>query len=180
MREQAYNEDTAPRLSRVILFWSAVGVFVLSLSLGTKLIRPVWRGLSVSAAIVQGRARLEQQRLENAALKAELAFLRSDEGKRWAAWYYLGMVPPGWEAGRVVEQVAPAPAMTRPERIQAWLRAARERGAERVRLAGDVLMVYCGRRDFGSSSGGRNVPVAGLSKGDGSGGSDGGSGDGDG
>ncbi len=180
MREQAYNEGTAPRLSRVILVWSAVGVLALSLSLGTKMIRPVWRGLSVSAAIVQGRARLEQQRLDNAALKAELAFLRSDEGKRWATWYYLGMAPPGWEAGRVVEQVASPPPPTRPQRIQAWLRAVRERSAQRVRMAGDILMVYCGRQGCELGSEVRNVPTAGLSKSDESGGSDGGSGDGDG
>lgn len=166
MREQAYNEGTGPQLSRVILVWAVVGVLVLSLSLGSKLIRPVWRGLSVSAAIVQERARIEQQRLENAALQEELAFLRSDEGKRWAAWYYLGMVPAGWEGGRVVEQVASAPAPTRPERIQAWLRAARERSARRVRMAGDVLLVYCGRTERPSAPEGRNAPSSRLSNSD--------------
>lgn len=170
MREQAYNEDTGPQLSRVILVWSALGVLVLLLSLRTNLVRPVWRGLVVSAAIVEGSARLEQQRAENAALEAELAFLRSEDGRRWAAWRYLGKVPPGWQAGRIVEGEARLPATpTRPQRIQAWLSAAREHSARQLRFAGDVLRAYSGRRALDVAPEGRNMPAGSLSKTGGSG-----------
>ncbi len=165
MREQAYNEGTGPPLSRAILAWLACSVLVLLLSLGGNLVRPLWRGLSVSAGIVQGAAKLQQQRLANDALEAELAFLKSEEGKRWAAWRYLGMVPPGWHVGRIVEGAAPVEEeLTRPQRIQAWLGAARERSARQLRQAGEVLRAYCGRRELDSPVESRNQMGSPVSK----------------
>jgi len=154
-----------PRLSRIVLAWSAVGVGALALSLGTNCLRPVPRGLHVSAGIVRQSREYQQQVRDNAALAAELAFLRSDEGTRWAAWRYLGMVEPGWQVGRTVESgpasVAPK---TRPRRVQEWIRREGEARARQVRDVGETLATYLGRRSLNPAATTSNAGAPQVSK----------------
>jgi len=153
-----------PPMSRVVLAWLALGCLVLGLSLGTNFLRPVVRGLQVSAEIVRRTQEYRQQVRENAELRAELGFLATDAGKRWAAWRHLGLVEPGWQVGRTVEEAGPARQYTRPERLQQWLTAQQQARAEEVRQLGAILMTYGTGRAPYQPPGGRNPSAGGLSK----------------
>jgi hypothetical protein len=165
MRDLLSGAGGRPRLVRIVLAWSAVGVGALALSLGTNCFRPVTRGLQVSAEIVRQSREYQQQVRDNAALAAELAFLRSDEGARWAAWRYLGMVEPGWQVGRTVES-SPAPVApeTRPRRVQEWIRREGEARARQVREAGETLAAYLGRRALDPAATTSNAGAGQVSK----------------
>lgn len=143
MRTLVMGSGTRPSLSRVLLAWLAVGCLVLALSLGTNFMRPVVLGLKVAAEIVQHKYDCRQQRVQNDNLRAELSFLQSEAGKRWAAWRYLGMVEPGWQVGRTVEEKdGSQPVRSRPERLQRWLTAQQEARTAELRHLGEILLTY--------------------------------------
>jgi hypothetical protein len=157
MREFSATRAIRSPLVRQIVAWLGVGVLVFGATHGGNALRPLVRGLQVSAEVRRVSVEYERQIKENQALEAEIAFLHTDAGRRWAAWRYLGMAEPGWHVGRTVES-APQPerAMSRPQRLQAWLTAQQERSARQVREAGQVLRIYAGHRPLAVQAVSRN------------------------
>lgn len=130
-----------------IAAYVGVGVVFLGLTLGTRLFAPVLRGLDESAAIVHRSREYHQQVRDNQALEAQVQYLRTDAGKQWAAWRYLGMVKPGQQVGRAVESPPPpSPAPSRAECVRSWITDRQTRSALALREAGEVLSCYFGRR----------------------------------
>jgi cell division protein FtsB len=119
----------------------------LSLSLDARLLFPLVRGLQVSSDIVRQSREYHRQVAANDALAAEVAFLRTRAGARWAVYRYLGLVKPGQQVGRVVEEeAAESGPLSHQERVQAWIRTTEEAGARLLREWGRILGCYAGLR----------------------------------
>lgn len=154
-----------PPLIRVALAWSAVGLLALMLKLGPRPSWPELRGLRVSADIVRQSQELDRQIKANQALEQEIAFLKTDAGKQWAVYRYLGMVAPGQEAGRLIETPQAAPKLlTGPQRVRAWVDYKQRNATSALQELGQVLSCYAGTRPLDQSPNRRNPQDSGLSK----------------
>ena len=133
--------------TRTAVAWVVLGVIALALSLGTNSFMPVVRGLEVSSQIVARSPEYRQQIRENDSLESELAYLKTDAGKRQAVRKYLGLVEPGQQVGRaVVDEPRPPLPATRQERLRQWLGESRDQGAGALHRAWEVLACYTSRR----------------------------------
>lgn len=147
MGAPAGTERPKPPLGHIALRWILVGVAVLTLTLGTNLFRPTLRGLKLASQIVAGSAAFNAQIRNNEALEKQIAFLKTEQGKRWAARRYGGLVEPGQTVGQVVEKPAPAEAGKQKSRpVAAWLNQQGVCGAACLHQAGQVLRCYAGLR----------------------------------
>lgn len=159
-------------LAHTALKWSALGVLTLLLTLGTNLFRPTIRGLQVSADIVRRSADYHEQIKANDALEQEVAFLRTDQGKDWAVHKYTGMIKPGEQVGRAVEDAQPAGSpRSRSERVHSWIAQRETASSDHLHALGQIMACYGGLRPPDqppqrqkSAAQGRNDKVQTLSK----------------
>lgn len=143
MRVWVTTESSRPPLSRVLVAWTIVGSLLLVATLGGNFFKPVLDGFAVSREIVRQRQEYARQARENRALEAELQFLRSDAGKRWAVRQRLGRVEPGWQVGRTVEGAPTAAAKrSRAAQAQAWLAQLKATSAQKVREVGEIINTW--------------------------------------
>lgn len=161
----AVGEGTGrPPVSRRLLTIVAI-LLGLSLSLDTRTLFPLVRGMDASEGLVRQSQEYRRQVAANDALEAEVAFLRTRAGAEWAVHRYLGLVKPGQEVGRVVETPAAAPRLqSRPERMQAWIAAQKEGGARALREVGQTALCYAGLRPPDRPPDTRNGAAEQLSK----------------
>lgn len=134
-------------LAHTALKWSALGVLTLLLTLGTNLFRPTIRGLQVSAEIVHRSRDYHEQIKANDALEQEIAFLRTEQGRNWAVHKYMGMIKPGEQVGRAVEESQPqVKPMSRSDSVRAWISQREDAGSRRLHELGQTMACYGGLR----------------------------------
>lgn len=145
--------------------WSVIGLLALSLSLRSGIFQPTVRGVQVASDIVRRSAEYRQQIRSNDALEQEVAFLRTEPGRQWAVYRYLGMVKRGQEVGRVVEDAQPvAQPTTKPQRVRAWIAGRETASARCLHQLGQVAACYVKLRPLDRSPEKSNSGDGGLSK----------------
>lgn len=137
----------------------------LSLSLDTHSLFPFTQGLQLSADIVRRSYEYHREIVANDALEAEIRFLQTAEGARWAVFRYLGLVKPGQEVGRVEPPAAPVPQpMAQPHRVRGWITNVEESGAQTLLSLGETLACYGDLRPLDQAPPPRNELAGALSK----------------
>jgi hypothetical protein len=134
-------------LAQVALRWSLLGILLLAITLRHNVFLPTLNGLRLSASIVERSRLYHEQIRENAILQHNIDFLKTEQGKRWAARRYTNMVEPGETVGQAVESTpAPAKPLRSPERLQQWIAEQGVRSAESLHGVGEVVRCYAGLR----------------------------------
>ncbi len=137
----------------------------LTLSVDTDSFFPVARGAETAADLVRRSVEYRRTLAANDALEAEVRYLGTRQGGKWAVYRYLGLVEPGQQAGRVVEAPPPEPAaLTRPQRMRNWIVTTEEYGAQLLQGLWQTLACYADWRPLDLPPAERNPVGGGVSK----------------
>jgi len=137
----------------------------LSISVDTDSFFPLLRGGETAADIVRRSHEHQRQVIANDALEAEVHYLATRAGGKWAVYRYAGLVEPGQHAGRLVEAAPDAlRPLTRPQRMRQWIVSTEEYGARLMRGLGETTLCYAGWRPLDSPPSQSNETPDPLSK----------------
>jgi len=143
----------------------------LSFSIDTDSLFPLLRGGETTATILSRSQYYQRLIVSNDALEAQVQYLGTREGGKWAVYRYQGLVEPGQQVGRVVEAPAVAPApLSQAQRMRNWIAATEDYGAQVVHGLWQMALCYSGWRPLDQPPTGRNAGAADVSNTAGTGG----------